>query len=85
MTHNFDGAPCVGEPALFESTLLADHELAAAMCKRCDHINECRDLYADVAAQTRTEGRGSGPTGTWAGRLVGVPGTPGRPRKGAAA
>jgi hypothetical protein len=77
---------------LFTSTLLADHQIAATYCNKgrkidqarpeCAFLVACHDKLTDeIAAST---GANSSVEGTWAGELVGVPGTPGRPKKTAA-
>lgn len=62
--------PCAGRWELFDSTDLADHLQAAAICQTCPLIVDCRkeleaakrDAYVPIKY---------GPAGTWAGRLVG--------------
>jgi hypothetical protein len=87
-------APCedIELADLFTSTLLADHHIAATYCNKgrtidqarpeCAFLVACHDKLTDeIAAST---GANSSVEGTWAGELVGVPGTPGRPKKTAA-
>jgi hypothetical protein len=88
-------APCedISLARWFESTLQADHLIAATYCNKgrefdsaapeCVFLVACHDkLTADIVAST---GANSSVEGTWAGVLVGVPGRPGRPKKKAAA
>ena len=90
MTHNFDGAPCIGQWELFtDATHPAEHAYAANLCKtECPltHFAAClAELNEQLASPHHT------PTGTWAGRLfnekglVEEPRGPGRPRKEKAA
>ena len=68
----FEDAPCVGQPLLFESTLPGDHQAAKELCGRCPAIEACRDLLKEEYKIARTLLTcGGGPTGTWAGKLVG--------------
>lgn len=71
--------PCNGLSRLFDSTELADHKRAAAICAVCPMIDACRQQLAVArATATKRGGRGSdvGPVGTWAGQRVGF-----RPRR----
>jgi hypothetical protein len=68
----FEEAKCIGQPLLFESTLPGDHEVAKALCEKCPALAACRELLReefDIARTLLT--CGGGPTGTWAGQMVG--------------
>jgi hypothetical protein len=54
---------CVGLSALFESTHLADHYRARALCDVCPAIAWCK---------TQVPPSNQLPVGTWAGRLYGL-------------
>ncbi len=68
--------PCVGKWNLFDSTNLADHQLAAQLCAACPMTQECRQRYE----KARSAAYGTVPVGTWAGRLYGRPRTDERAR-----
>lgn len=69
----FEGAPCVGRSWLWDSTEIADHQEAAAECATCPAFDQCHALLlqmqTDIGQAMRAAG--GGPTGTWAGELVG--------------
>jgi len=70
--NDLSGALCRGRPWLFESVDEADHREAAAICRQCPVIAACRAELKRVAALAATiTAQGGGPTGTWAGQLVG--------------
>lgn len=72
MTPDFSGAPCIGRPELFESTHTADHYEAREMCAVCPMIAACDNLRREVQASVPAGYRRyAGPSGTWAGKLVG--------------
>lgn len=77
---NEDYWPCYGKPRLFDSTHLADHKIAAALCATCPAIEACARLLDD---ERRSRQHGAGPMGTWAGKLVGA-GNANRNRRDAA-
>ena len=70
----FAGAPCIGQYELFDSTWPADHKHAKKLCTECPALLACRELLREEQRICRTlTASGGGPTGTWAGRLVGKP------------
>lgn len=84
-TSNLAGAKCVGQHDLFESTDLADHHEARAICGGCPAITACLQTLREVqVASAGTRNSGGGPVGTWAGKLLGgkaSPKGPARPRE----
>lgn len=67
-----NSAKCAGLHWLFDSTLQADHEQAAALCAQCPVIDWCRDrLRQEETISSTMRAAGGGPRGTWAGQLVG--------------
>lgn len=68
----FQDAPCVGRSWLFDSTSATDHQKAAAMCKTCPAFIACDNLLRQELDMAHTmQAAGGGPSGTWAGRLLG--------------
>jgi hypothetical protein len=68
MSADLGGALCVGKWWLFDSTDPADHREAAELCAECPVRAACAEFLQGE------RGRLGVPTGTWAGRLVGVKG-----------
>lgn len=64
--HDFTGAPCIGLPHIFESTLQAHHERAEALCNLCEHRTACDLQHRDTYHRAGAVGL---PIGTWAGAL----------------
>lgn len=62
-------APCYGQAALFDSTLLADHIEAARLCSTCPVVDVCHDRLEEAKALAKNK-PGHGPDGTWAGLLI---------------
>lgn len=62
-------AACAGLWKLFDSPEREHHEAAAAICATCPMLNTCRAELA--TAKLLTPACYEGPTGTWAGALVG--------------
>jgi hypothetical protein len=60
--------PCAGLWKLFDSTDPVDHIEARALCMGCPMLLECHDRRM---AAHRNQYSTYGPTGTWAGQLVG--------------
>lgn len=66
--------PCTDQPWLFDSTSIADHEIARAYClgddeqAPCPLLDACRSEYQRAEASAL---RDSKPSGTWAGELYG--------------
>lgn len=69
------GALCRGRWWLFDSIDVRDHEAARDLCDQCPVLAECAALLHEVQDVSRTlQSAGGGPTGTWAGQLVGKQG-----------
>lgn len=64
------GARCVGRWWLFDSTDLAEHAEAAAICAECPVLLACRRHVREVLAAGASVNH-YGITGTWAGQLYG--------------
>ncbi len=63
---------CAGRWELFDSTDLADHAEARDLCSRCPVLLRCaQQLRAEQEATAGLRGSGGGPSGTWAGKLLG--------------
>lgn len=71
---SLEDARCRGMHQLFDSTHLADHTKAAAICATCPVILACRThLHREMDIARTLAATGGGPRGTWAGQLVGKP------------
>jgi hypothetical protein len=67
-----DLAPCVGQHQLFDSTDLRDHLVARAICVACPMLTACAvKLREAQEASAGIRNSGGGPSGTWAGKLMG--------------
>lgn len=64
-------AACAGQWRLFDSTDPFDHQAAAAICRACPILDACTTRLKDAQRAARAHGQRWGPTGTWAGQLVG--------------
>lgn len=64
--------PCAGRHELFDSTSYQDHLAARSYCATCPLIRECHQRLQDAHAQAFALKYGGGPSGTWAGQLVGA-------------
>lgn len=77
--------PCYGQSALFDSTYRLDHQAAKLICEGTRDTPGCPYRIACLRLLEQTKKAAgtveAGPVGTWGGVLVGVPGSPGRPRK----
>lgn len=69
----WDGAPCIGRSWLWDSTIRADHQQAAAECATCPAFTPCHNRLIETlqAVSPTMRAAGGGPVGTWAGVLVG--------------
>lgn len=59
-------AACVDQWALFDSTHLADHAEARAICDACPVFAWCREQALEIRGASYG---GRSPDGTWAGQL----------------
>ncbi len=66
MIRNLEGAKCVGRYDLFDATDIASTREAAAICATCPVALACDEFRKGEPSRLGT------PTGTWAGKLVGV-------------
>jgi hypothetical protein len=64
-------AACAGQWELFDSTDPFDHQTAAAICETCPIRRDCDETLAKAKRAAHHELVRYGPTGTWAGQLVG--------------
>jgi hypothetical protein len=61
--------PCAGLWRIFDSTKLADHQEAAALCATCPILEDCNASLTETLK--RAYKKRHGPRGTWAGQLLG--------------
>lgn len=68
--------PCAGQWELFDSTDELDHIKAKSLCAECPMLADCYQRLETARNRAhRGGGKIYGPSGTWAGRLIGAPRT----------